>query len=127
VYIGQTAQACCLCDDPDTTARIDIPLRSILLIKDSGSVAWRDIVGAVSVHFCAGDWKLVGELVTEINTNPIGQYNVARASFSIREYFEALLAETRDEPNQTVVESRLITYAILLADSEVINSFRVCI
>ena len=111
MYTGRTTQPCCVCDDPDTAARVDIPPRSIMLMENAGSVAWRDIVGTVSVHFCGDDWKLIVELVTEMKMNPLGRCNVARASFNIREDFEALLADTKDEPDQTALESRLITEA----------------
>jgi hypothetical protein len=111
MYTGRTEQPCCLCDDPETKARLDLPPRAVLLMKNSGPIAWRDIVGEVSVYFCQSDWSLVSELVVEMDMNPLSRCNVARASFSIREDFEALLNEVRSEPDQTELESRMLTEA----------------
>lgn len=40
--------------------------------------------------------------------SPLPRCNAARASFDLREDFEALLDRTRDEPDQSGVESRLL-------------------
>jgi hypothetical protein len=77
------------------------------MMKHSGPIAWRDIVGEVSIHFCESDWELVRDLVVEMDMNPLSRCNVARASFSIREDFEAFTSRTREEPDQTELESRL--------------------
>ncbi|MFB6298658.1 MAG: hypothetical protein ABEH65_00165 [Halobacteriales archaeon] len=41
------------------------------LLADTGSIAWRDIVGAVSLYFCHDDWSLIVDLVTEMGMNPL--------------------------------------------------------
>ncbi|ELZ82239.1 hypothetical protein [Haloferax larsenii] len=111
MYTGRTEQPCCLCDDPKTVARIAVPPRAVLLMKNSGPIAWRDIVGDVTLHFCESDWELVSELVLDLGTHPLSRCNVARADFSIREDFEALLNATRDEPDQTEQEQQLLSEA----------------
>lgn len=107
MYTGKTEQPCCLCGDPDTTTRLDLPPRAVQLLKNSGPIAWRDIVGEVSIHFCASDWELVRELVLDMGLNPLSRCNAARASLDIREDFEALLNDVRDEPDQTDLEARM--------------------
>jgi hypothetical protein len=107
MYTGKTEQPCCLCDDPETVARVDVPPRAVPMMKHSGPIAWRDIVGEVSIHFCESDWELVRDLVVEMDMNPLSRCNVARASFSIREDFEAFTSRTREEPDQSELESRL--------------------
>ncbi len=111
MYTGRTEQPCCLCDSPDTVARIDIPPRAVQLMKHSGPIAWRDIVGEVSIHFCESDWETVTDLVVNLGMNPLSRCNVARASFHLREDFEALLNATREEPDQTELEERLLAAA----------------
>lgn len=107
MYTGKTEMPCCLCGERDTVARVDLPPRAIQCMRNAGSVAWRDIVGEVSIHFCATDWALVVELVREVGVNPLSRCNVARASFDIREDFEALLNDVRDEPDHTELETRM--------------------
>ena len=107
MYTGQTEQPCCLCGDPDTAARVDIPPRAVRTMKHSGPIAWRDIEGEVSIHFCASDWELVEDLVVEKGLNPLGRCNVARASFVLREDFEALLNDARAEPDQEPLEREM--------------------
>ena len=104
MYTGKTEQPCCLCGDPETATRLDVPPRTVQLMRNSDPIAWRDIVGEVSIHFCASDWETVSDLVLNLGMSPLSRCNVARASFSIREDFEALLNETRAEPDQTAVE-----------------------
>ncbi|NHN49613.1 hypothetical protein G9464_18760 [Halostella sp. JP-L12] len=104
MYTGKTEKPCCLCDDPSISARIDLPPRAVQLLKHSDPIAWRDIVGEVSIYFCADDWETVKELVLETGMSPLSRCNVARASFDLREDFEALLNETRAEPDQRPVE-----------------------
>ena len=108
VYTGKTEQPCCLCGDPDTATRLDLPPRAVRSMKNAGSIAWRDIVGEVSIHFCESDWALVTDLVLDVGVNPLPRCNAARASLDIREDFEALLNDVRDEPDQTPLESRMI-------------------
>lgn len=107
MYTGKTEKPCCLCADSDTTARLDLPPRAVQLMKNSGPIAWRDIVGEVAIHFCASDWDLVRELVLDMGLNPLARCNAARASLDIREDFEALLNDVRDEPDQTSLEARM--------------------
>jgi hypothetical protein len=108
MYTGTTEQPCCLCGDRETVARLAVPPRAVQLMRNGDPVAWRDIVGEVTVFFCANDWELVGELVADVGVNPLSRCNVARASFSIREDYEALLSATRSEPDQTGLEERLL-------------------
>ncbi|MFB6156689.1 MAG: hypothetical protein ABEJ34_02470 [Haloferacaceae archaeon] len=108
MYTGRTEQPCCLCGNPETATRIDVPPRAVSLMENAGSIAWRDIVGSVSIHFCADDWETVRDLVLEMGLNPLGRCNAARASFSIREDYEALLNATRDEPDQRGLEERML-------------------
>ncbi|MCF2207444.1 hypothetical protein KI372_10715 [Halobacterium salinarum] len=112
MYTGKTEQPCCLCDDPDTVTRIDLPPAAVPEMANSGPIAWQDIEGSVSIHFCDSDWGVVRDLVLDMGQNPLGKCNVARASFVLREDFEALLNDVRDEPDHSGVEAEL------LADSE---------
>jgi hypothetical protein len=106
MYTGQTEQPCCLCGDDDTAARVDLPPRTVTLMRNAGPISWRDIVGEVSIHFCADDWELVRELVVDMGMQPLSRCNAARASMSFREDFEALLNATRAEQDQTAREAR---------------------
>lgn len=108
MYTGKTEQPCCLCDDPDTAARVDLPPAAIPEMANSDPIAWQDVEGEVSIHFCASDWELVQELVLDLGQNPLGKCNVARASFDLREDFEALLNDIRDEPDHSGVEADLL-------------------
>jgi hypothetical protein len=107
MYTGQTEQPCCLCDDPDTAVRIDIFPRAVQLLDNSEPIAWRDIEGEVSLHFCESDWETVRDLVLETGMSPLGRCNAARASMVFREDFEALLNDVRDEPDQTPLEREM--------------------
>jgi hypothetical protein len=111
MYTGKTEQPCCLCDDPDTAARIDLPPAAIPEMANSDPIAWQDVEGEVSIHFCESDWELVRELVLDLGQNPLGKCNVARASFDLREDFEALLNDIRDEPDQSGVEADLLEHS----------------
>ncbi|ADE02514.1 MULTISPECIES: hypothetical protein [Haloferax] len=116
MYTGRTDQPCCLCDDPKTVARIAVPPRAVTLMENAAPIAWRDIVGDVTLQFCESDWELVTELVLDLGMHPLSRCNVARADFSIREDFEALLNSTRDEPDQTEQEDRLLAEARAVID-----------
>ncbi|AFK19189.1 hypothetical protein E6P09_10430 [Haloferax mediterranei ATCC 33500] len=111
MYTGRTDQPCCLCDDPKTVTRIAVPPRAVTLMQNAAPIAWRDIVGDVTLQFCESDWELVSALVLDLDTHPLSRCNVARADFSIREDFEALLNSTRDEPDQTEQEQQLLAEA----------------
>jgi hypothetical protein len=107
MYTGKTEKPCCLCGSPETTARLDIPPRALQLCKHSDPIAWQDIVGEVSIYFCADDWDLVTELVLDVGVSPLSRCNAARASFDLREDFEALLNDVRDEPDQRPLEAEM--------------------
>jgi hypothetical protein len=107
MYTGKTEKPCCLCGSPETTARLDIPPRVLQLCKHSDPIAWQDIVGEVSIYFCEDDWDLVTELVLEVGVSPLSRCNAARASFDLREDFEALLNDIRDEPDQRPLETEM--------------------
>lgn len=109
MYTGRTEQPCCLCGDEETVTRLDVPPRAVTLMRNAGPIAWRDIVGEVSIHFCASDWALVRELVLDIGMSPLPRCNAAFASLSLREDFETLLNATRDVPDQTELETQLLT------------------
>jgi hypothetical protein len=108
MYTGKTEQPCCLCEDPDIYTRIDLPPRAVQQLKHSDPIAWRDIVGEVSIYFCEADWETVRELVLETGMSPLSRCNVARASFDLREDFEAMLNETRSEPDQGPLEREFL-------------------
>lgn len=111
MYTGRTEKPCCLCGRERTAHRIDVPPRAVQLMKHGEPIAWQDIEGEVSLHFCADDWALVCELVLETGVNPLSRCNAARASFVLREDFEALLNATREEPDQRSLERRLLADA----------------
>ncbi|REA05005.1 hypothetical protein DEQ92_01595 [Haloferax sp. Atlit-6N] len=116
MYTGRTDQPCCLCDDPKTVARIAVPPRAVTLMENAAPIAWRDIVGDVTLQFCESDWELVTELVLDLGMHPLSRCNVARADFSIREDFEALLNSTREEPDQTAQEDHMLAEARAVID-----------
>jgi len=107
MYTGKRETACCLCGNPDTSSRLDLPPRAVPLLKHSEPIAWRDIVGEVSLYFCAADWETVEELVLETGMSPLSRCNAARADFDLREDFEALLNEVRDEPDHSELEREM--------------------
>ena len=107
MYTGRTDTPCCLCGDPRTQSRIEIPPRAVTLMENSGPIAWQDIVGPVTIQFCADDWELVRDLALEMGHHPLSRCNVAYASFDLREDFEAMLSATKDAPDQTALEERL--------------------
>ena len=107
MYTGKTEQPCCLCDDPDTATRIDLPPRAITHMNHAEAIAWQDVVGEVSIHFCADDWALVRELVLGMDLDPLPRCTVAHASFDLREDFEALLNATREQPDHAPIERRM--------------------
>jgi hypothetical protein len=111
MYTGKRERPCCLCGDPDTASRLDLPPRAIEAMKHSGRVAWRDVVGEVSIYFCRSDWETVRELVLETGMNPIGRCNAARADFDLREDFEALTNTVRERQDQRAVEREMLDAA----------------
>jgi hypothetical protein len=108
MYTGKTEMPCCLCGDADTVSRLDLPPQVVQSMKNAAPIAWRDIVGEVSIHFCESDWEVVCDLVLDMGMSPLERCNVARASFDIREDFEALLNDVRDEPDQSPTEERML-------------------
>jgi hypothetical protein len=80
-------------------------------MKNGEPIAWRDVVGTVSLEFCESDWELVRDLALETGMSPLSRCNAARASFDLREDFEALLNDTKAEQNQTELESRMLADA----------------
>ncbi|MDS0276904.1 hypothetical protein NDI85_03805 [Halomicroarcula sp. S1AR25-4] len=111
MYTGKTEKACCLCGNPDTKTRLDLPPRAVPLLKHAEPIAWRDIVGEVSIYFCAADWETVRDLVLETGMSPLSRCNVAHASFDLREDFEALLNDVRDEPDHSDLEAEMLADA----------------
>jgi hypothetical protein len=77
-------------------------------MQNSGPIAWQDIVSPVTIQFCADDWNLVADLALEMGHHPLSRCNVAYASFDLREDFETLLNATKDVPDQTKLEGRLL-------------------
>ncbi len=111
VYTGRTDQPCCLCENPETSHRIAVPPRAIQLMDNGEPIAWRDVTGPVTLEFCDDDWETVAELVLELGMQPLERCNAARADFDLRADFEALLNDTRSEPDQTALEQRLLDSA----------------
>ncbi len=111
MYTGKTGKPCCLCGREETATRLDLPPRAIPEMKHSGPIAWRDVEGEVSVHFCADDWETVRDVVLDAGMSPLGRCNAARADFDLRADFEALLNDRREEPDHTEVEQRLLDRA----------------
>src|SRR6056297_3254593 len=107
MYTGKTEKACCLCGNPDTKTRLDLPPRAVPLLKHADPIAWQDIVGEVSLYFCDSDWETVRDLVLETGMSPLSRCNAARADFDLREDFEALLNDVRDEPDHSDLEARM--------------------
>jgi len=107
MFTGRTDTPCCLCGQAKTDHRIEVPPRAVQLMKNSGPIAWQDIVSPVTLQFCVDDWELVRDLAVEMGHHPLSRCNVAYASFDLREDFEAMLNETK-EPNQTEIERRLL-------------------
>ncbi|MEF8818160.1 MAG: hypothetical protein V5A31_02190 [Haloferacaceae archaeon] len=116
MYTGRTEQPCCLCGDPDTVARIDVPPRAVGLMENAGPIAVADIVGSASIHFCESDWALVRDLTVDLDGNPLSRCNAARASFDLRDDYEALTNATK-EPDQAGVEARMLTEAEEVLDA----------
>lgn len=111
MYTGKTGKPCCLCGNPDTVSRLDIPPRAVQLLDNSGPIAWQDIEGEVSVYFCDSDWETVLDLVLDAGMSPLPRCNAARADFDLRADFEALLNDIRDEPDQEPLEREMLAEA----------------
>jgi hypothetical protein len=119
MYTGMTEKPCCLCDQPDTTARIELPPRAVTLMKHGDPIAWQDIVSTVTIFFCSEDWQTVRELVLETRMSPLSRCNVARASFDLRADFEALVNERKELPDHDALEDRLRSRSEAVIDGRV--------
>lgn len=117
VYAGLKNTPCCLCGRDDTHTRIAVPPRALRLMANGGPIAWRDVVGAVTLRFCADDWALVSDLAIEMDTHPLSRCNAAHVSLDLREDHEALLSATKAETDQTELESRLVAEAETTLDA----------
>jgi hypothetical protein len=111
MYTGKREKPCCLCGDPSVSSRLDLPPRAITEMRHGDPIAWRDVEGEVSIYFCADDWETVRELALEIGMSPLSRCNAAHASFDLREDFEALTDDVREEPDQRAVEDRMLAEA----------------
>jgi hypothetical protein len=111
MYTGKRERPCCLCRNPETSHRLDLPPRAIEAMARSGRISWRDVVGEVSLYFCDSDWETVRELALEVGMNPLGRCNAACADFDLREDFEALTNEVRDRQDQEAVEEEMLAAA----------------
>lgn len=111
MYTGKRERPCCLCGNSDTAHRLDVPPRAIEAMKHSGRLAWRDIIGEVSIYFCANDWETVCELVLETGMNPISRCNAARADFDLRDDFEALTNDVRSRQDHGEREAKMLADA----------------
>lgn len=80
-------------------------------MKHSGRVAWRDILGEVSIYFCDSDWETVRDLVLETGMNPISRCNAARADFDLRDDFEALTNDVRSRQDHDAREREMLADA----------------
>jgi hypothetical protein len=117
MYTGRTDQPCCLCGTEATVSRVDLPPRTITLLRNGDPIAWQDVVGDVTLEFCDDDWQLVAELVLDVGVLPLSRCNAAKASFSLREDYEALLNATRSPQDQTEREAE----ALAAADETIAN------
>ena len=111
MYTGKRERPCCLCGDPETARRLDLPPRTIQAMKHSGRVVWRDVVGEVSIYFCESDWTTVRDLTLEVGVNPIGRCTAARADFDLRTDFEALTGVDRDRQDHRAMEQEALAAA----------------
>ncbi|SNR32251.1 hypothetical protein [Halorubrum vacuolatum] len=107
MYAGLKRTPCCLCAREETHTRIAVPPRAITLMKNGEPIAWRDVVGTVTLRFCRDDWELVRDLAIEMDTHPLSRCNAAHVSLDLREDHEALLSATKEATDQTELESTL--------------------
>ncbi|WP_435159904.1 hypothetical protein [Halorubrum sp. SY-15] len=111
MYAGLKNTPCCLCGGSDTHTRIAVPPRALRLMANGDPIAWRDVVGTVTLRFCADDWSLVRDLALEMDTHPLSRCNAAHVSLDLREDHEALLSATKSATDQTDLEARLAAEA----------------
>ena len=117
MYAGLKNTPCCLCGRDDTHTRIAVPPRALRLMDNGGPISWRDVVGTVTLRFCADDWDLVTDLAVEMDTHPLSRCNAAHVSLDLREDHEALLSATKAETDQTELEARLESEAEAALDA----------
>ncbi len=86
-------------------------------MKNGDPISWRDVVGTVTLRFCADDWDLVSDLAIETDTHPLSRCNAAHVSLDLREDHEALLSAVKGETDQTELESRLVGEAEATLDA----------
>lgn len=111
MYTGKRQKPCCLCGNPETETRLDLPPRAVQLLDNSGPIAWQDIEGEVSIYFCESDWETVVDLVLDAGMSPLSRCNAARADLDLRADFEALLNDVRDQPDQEPLEREMLADA----------------
>jgi hypothetical protein len=117
VYAGLKNTPCCLCGRDETHTRIAVPPRALGLMENGGPISWRDVVGTVTLRFCADDWELVSDLAIEMDAHPLSRCNAAHVSLDLREDHEALLSAVKGETDQTELESRLAAEAEATLDA----------
>ena len=117
MYAGLKNTPCCLCGRDETHTRIAVPPRALGLMKNGEPISWRDVVGSVTLRFCADDWDLVSDLAIEMDTHPLSRCNAAHVSLDLREDHEALLSAVKGETDQTELESRLAREAEATLDA----------
>jgi len=111
VYAGLKNTPCCLCGRDETHTRIEVPPRALKLMENGDPISWQDVVGSVTLRFCADDWALVSDLAVEMDTHPLSKCNAAHVSLDLREDHEALLSATKAATDQTELESELVARA----------------
>jgi hypothetical protein len=111
MYTGKRERPCCLCQNPETSHRLDLPPRAIEAMARSGRISWRDVLGEVSIYFCESDWETVRSLVLETGMNPIGRCNAACADFDLREDFDALTNENTSRQDHQEKEAEMLADA----------------
>jgi len=86
-------------------------------MENGGPISWRDVVGTVTLRFCADDWALVSDLAIETDAHPLSRCNAAHVSLDLREDHEALLSAVKGETDQTELETRLAAEAEATLDA----------
>ena len=107
MYAGLKNTPCCLCGRDETHTRIALPPRALNLMENGDPIAWRDVVGTVTLRFCESDWELVRDLAIEMDTHPLSRCNAAHVSLDLREDHEALFTATKPATDQTELEARV--------------------
>ena len=107
MYAGLKNTPCCLCGRDDTHTRIELPPRALNRMENGDPIAWRDVVGTVTLRFCESDWELVRDLAIEMDTHPLSRCNAAHVSLDLREDHEALFTATKPATDQTELEARV--------------------